>query len=136
MSYFEQQQKLTDEILKIYSEKRKTPGKDFVLSVYDLGDKLELTLEEVGNICELIFKILSGDKTIGSTETALLEILDEDSQKNMGVISAFINTEIINKIKTDLYGGKADLVPNPQEPVTPAINVPDDVVTLERRLVK
>jgi hypothetical protein len=128
MSYFEQQQKLTDEILKIYSEKGKTPGKDFVLSVYDLGDKLELTLEEVGNICELIFKILSGDKTIGSTETALLEILDEDNQKNMGVISAFINTEIINKIKTDLYGGKADLVPNPQEPVTPAINVPDDVV--------
>jgi hypothetical protein len=59
----------------------------------------------------------------------LIEILDETNRENMGVISAFINNDIINKIKSDLYGTKSDLVPEAQEKVRPAtVSAPEDVV--------
>jgi hypothetical protein len=120
MDNYDKQQQLTSLLQKMYKEKNTNLSKDYVLSIYDLGDKLELTIEEITNICELVYKILNGDQTLGSTETALLEILDEDNQQNMGAISAFITTEVIDRIKGDLYGRKSDLLPNLHEPVVPA----------------
>lgn len=129
MSYFEQQEKLAGLIKKMYMDKKVPLNSDFPVSIFNLGDKLDITMDEIGGICELVYKILSGNQTIKSTETALIEILDETNRENMGVISAFINNDIINKIKSDLYGTKSDLVPEAQEKVRPAtVSAPEDVV--------
>jgi hypothetical protein len=127
MSAFNKQEKLRNLIEQKYSEKNKKPERDFAISLYEIGDKLDLTIQEIGNLCELVYKILSGDQTIGSLETAVLEILDESNRENMGAISAFITTEIIDRIKYDLYGQKNNLVSNPHESIKPATPTYQDV---------
>lgn len=121
MSAFQKQEKLREVIEKMYKEKGKKPSRDFALSLYDISDKLDLSIEEIGNLCQLTTKILEGDQTIGSLETAILQNIDETNRENMGAISAFINNEVVNKIKYDIYGQKTNLVPEAQEPIKPAM---------------
>jgi hypothetical protein len=131
MSYFEQNIKLNNALEQL-PEKTKTSFKerDVLSEIYEIGGKFELTLKEIGDICEKIADTILGKENIKNFQENLLNCLEEDNRNKVPELSKILTDSILKFIFDSLkQEAIKNLVPEAQERVMPAtVSAPEDVV--------
>lgn len=106
MTYNDYQIKLADELNTVIEKKSSTSSDDILTDINDLSLKFDLTMGEIGEICELVRQIITKELPVEKFEEGLKEKLDEDNQPKVGDIIAEINEKIFVKL-LPLLGLKA-----------------------------
>ncbi|MES2087924.1 MAG: hypothetical protein V4467_02935 [Patescibacteria group bacterium] len=130
MSYIDQEQKL-EKILSKLPQATQELFKDYsiLFIIGDTGDGFNLTMGEIGEVCELVRQVITKERPVEKFEEGLKEKLadDEDNLAKAGEIVATINEKIFVKLLPAL-GLKALPIL-----MTPAVakNLPDVNVSFE-----
>jgi hypothetical protein len=99
MSYIEQQKMLRDTAAKLPPKiLADLPDQDVTFLVEEICDNFNLTMGEIGEICELVRQIITKERKPEDLEAGLKEKLDEDNVPLAGDIVGALSREIFLKL--------------------------------------